>query len=301
MDSLRGQIADEGNDGRPDRLVADDDDAGHELPPFAIGQNERRLQVRAYNFWASLLGQRQFPSLSALDRHASPEFARFAVLLDFTAGREKPTIRHIGTALAEECAIQDPIEKLNEVPERTMLSRVAGHYQQIFASQAPTGFEAEFVNWRGATILYRGILLPFSDDDTRIDHVLCVINWKELVDARLADELNSQIEATFGPLGRLRLEPAPLTDWADGPGTFPSILPPPGGPGLAAGAELSGSSDLAERLRNLEPQPLSAVAPQGEEFTLLLARRRPGGEVILLGEVRNDPALVERAAHRLLG
>lgn len=52
---------------------------------------------------------------------------------------------------------------------------------QILANQAPIGFEAEFVNQRGSTILYRGILLPFSSDDHAIDFN-GVINWKELAD-----------------------------------------------------------------------------------------------------------------------
>jgi glyoxylase-like metal-dependent hydrolase (beta-lactamase superfamily II) len=43
------------------------DDQGQELddvidtPPPVIGQDERRMQVRAYNYWAGLLGKRRFP------------------------------------------------------------------------------------------------------------------------------------------------------------------------------------------------------------------------------------------------
>ncbi len=33
-----------------------DEDYARDLPPAAIGQDERRMQVRAYNHWASLLG-----------------------------------------------------------------------------------------------------------------------------------------------------------------------------------------------------------------------------------------------------
>jgi hypothetical protein len=75
-----------------------------------------------------------------------------------------------------------PIERLSDVPSRSLLSRITDHYMQIIANQAPIGFEAEFVNQRGATILYRGILLPFSSDDDTIDFIYGVINWKELAD-----------------------------------------------------------------------------------------------------------------------
>ena len=57
---------------------------------------------------------------------------------------------------------------------------------------------------------------------------------------------------------------------------------------------------LARKLRLLGHQPLSAVSPGGTEFTLLVARRLPNGEVVLLGEVSDDVALLERAARKLL-
>ncbi len=57
---------------------------------------------------------------------------------------------------------------------------------------------------------------------------------------------------------------------------------------------------LARKLRKLDTLPLSEVATQGSEFTLLVARRLASGEVVLLGEVGDDTALLERAARRLL-
>ena len=42
------------------------------------------------------------------------------------------------------------------------------------------------------------------------------------------------------------------------------------------------------------------MATEGGEFTLLVARRLPSGEVVLLGEVGDDIALLERAARKLL-
>jgi hypothetical protein len=58
---------------------------------------------------------------------------------------------------------------------------------QIIANRAPIGFEAEFVNQRGANICYRGILMPFSSDGDTIDFIYGVINWKT-VDAAAAAE-----------------------------------------------------------------------------------------------------------------
>ena len=58
---------------------------------------------------------------------------------------------------------------------------------------------------------------------------------------------------------------------------------------------------LARKLRELGHAPLDSVSAEGCEFTLLVARRLPSGEVVLLGEVAPDTALLERAARKLLG
>ena len=212
MDTLRGSF-----DAFDDERDYDggDDDAGREAPPVSIGTDERRMQVRAYNHWASLLEDRAFPAIDALDPGNLPDFGPYSVLLDFTAGIENPGITYLGAELAAECDISpSQLQNLDDVPARSLLSRITDHYMQILANQAPIGFEAEFVNQRGMTILYRGILLPFSSDDETIDFIYGVINWKELADQQTSDELLLQVDQAL----EQKPEPAPASDWADAPG-----------------------------------------------------------------------------------
>ena len=473
MDSLRGHLSDHGNTelSANDR-EPNDDDTGREPPPAAIGQDERRMQVRAYNHWASLLGDRNFPLIADLNPADLPDFGPYSVLLDFSDGIENPAISYLGEALAQECGAEGAVRKLGDVPSRSLLSRITDHYMQILANQAPIGFEAEFVNQRGATILYRGILLPYSSDDDTIHYIYGVINWKELADQQTTDELLLEIDQALESMpGTPRLN-GPLTEWADGPVRDAGILdlvnplepdndsidwpePAPGEAGddtpsgtsprepadlppgtqsaepgmkltdwLASAREMAQTAILSEershralyaaigkaydfsiqaiaapaefaalvedagltmqdrapmtpvvklvfgtvydktrlteyaaalshahrlnlapgtladfladaegglkgvvsaerrlrreesgitvevrtkprealvrRLRDLEPCGLSEIPGEGSEFTLLLARRLPGGEIVLLGEVANDAPLLERAARRLL-
>ena len=51
----------------------------------------------------------------------------------------------------------------------------------------------------------------------------------------------------------------------------------------------------------MAPQEFTAIDPQGSEFALVMIRRTDEGAVVMLGEVPDDVALVERAARRLLG
>ncbi|WP_291133673.1 hypothetical protein [Erythrobacter sp.] len=209
-------------DETPETSEANEDSG--DVPPAAIGQDERRMQVRAYNHWASLLGDASFPSIEDLTPEELTDFGPNSVLLDFSAGIEDPVVQYLGDRLGEECGASGPIRTLADVPPRSLLSRITDHYMQILANEAPIGFEAEFVNQRGAAILYRGILLPFSSDGETIDFIYGVINWKEMADALTADELLLEIDQA------LELDDAEededqarphhadaLTEWADSP------------------------------------------------------------------------------------
>ncbi len=256
MDTLRGQFGivdyDEASDYAPG-----EDEADRELPPSPVGQDERRMQVRAYNHWAGLLDDRNFPSIEDLDPANLPDFGPFSVLLDFTNGIEDPAVRFLGAELANECDTSSGIAQLSDVPARSLLSRITDHYMQILANQAPIGFEAEFVNQRGSAILYRGILLPFSSDDDTIDFIYGVINWKQMADQQTSDELLLEIDQAlesapqdisapntdandYQDESAMDYErprsPDPVTDWADGPGASVPANPAHGVPATGAGS-----------------------------------------------------------------
>ena len=227
MDTLRGTFDTDATADRSwDASEEDGADraAARDLPPQSIGRDERRMQVRAYNHWASLLGERMFPNIADLDPADLPDFGPHSVLLDFTDGIDNPKVGFLGEKLGKECGQNAPIGHLSDVPPRSLLSRITDHYMQILANQAPIGFEAEFVNHAGIAILYRGILLPYSSDDSAIDYIYGVINWKEMADQLTADELLLEIDQALELGSELELaqeaslRPAdPVTDWADSP------------------------------------------------------------------------------------
>ncbi|HEU4957029.1 MAG TPA: hypothetical protein VFT40_05325 [Sphingomicrobium sp.] len=162
-----------------------------------IGGDERRMHVRAYNYWCSLLDGRDYPSIEDLEPGDIEDFGPHSVLLDFTEGRDNPATPYIGTAIREECGIGDDIKGIADVPSRSLLSRLTDHYMQIIANRSPVGFEAEFVNQRGRSICYRGILMPFSSDGDTIDFIYGVINWKDLGEGSDAPKI---VHAEFPPL-----------------------------------------------------------------------------------------------------
>ena len=223
MDSARGiEEERQGLDDAVDLLVGDRggvdrsgvDEDGVEDAMFDLGGDERRMHVRAYNHWVSLLKGRAYPGIEDLDPASISDFGPHSVLLDFTGGIEDPAIAYLGRSLREECGLETTITRIAEVPGRSLLSRLTDHYLQIIANRAPIGFEAEFVGTRGRTTLYRGILMPFSSEGETIDFIYGVINWKEMVDAETQATLDAELDAA------VRAAPKPPTDtpvWADGP------------------------------------------------------------------------------------
>ena len=195
------------------------------------------MQVRAYNHWASLLDDRNFPSIEDLEPDEPARFRPLQRAARLHRGHREPRHplprRQAGRANAASATTSSP--RCADVPSRSLLTRITDHYMQILANQAPIGFEAEFVNQRGATIAYRGILLPFSSDDDTIDFIYGVINWKELADAQASDELLLEIDQALEPkpsragargrgaadrLGRRpRRDDAAANDLADAPRT----------------------------------------------------------------------------------
>lgn len=217
MDNLRG-FEPFGSDSEadiPSYAAFEDEDAAIEAPPIVSG-DERRMQVRAYNFWTAQLHDKNYPSIEELDPDGPQDFSEYAVLLDFTSGIENPSIPYVGEKLRTECGLSEDITYLDEVPSRSLLSRITDHYLQIIANRAPIGFEAEFVNDRGLTIMYRGILLPYSSDDDTIDFIYGVINWKEAAHSDITAPLELEVEQALAAAPP-RQEHVPV--WADGPTT----------------------------------------------------------------------------------
>jgi hypothetical protein len=194
----------------------------------AIGSDERRMHVRAYNYWYSLLKGRDYPSIEDLDPANLADFGPNSVLLDFTSGGDNPATAYIGGALRTECDLDDGVRTIADVPNRSLLTRLTDHYMQIIANRAPVGFEAEFTNQRGRAICYRGILMPFSSDGDTIDFIYGVINWKDEGQALAATDVvvpmldpggiaESNTDGEEAELLELTDRADPHLTWEDGP------------------------------------------------------------------------------------
>ena len=279
MDRLREFETDSGHSSAP----GDADDYAVDAPA-AIGTDERRMHVRAYNHWVSLLHGRALPSIEDLNPDELTDFGPNSVLLDFTGGADNPAITYLGSRLNHECGFEEAPLTVSDVPARSLLSRLTDHYLQIIANRAPIGFEAEFVNTRGHNTMYRGILMPLSSDDDTIDFVYGVINWKELAGAAEASALNAQLSQALSSQSPRPTMPV----WADGPSAVAD----------APAVSQARPEILATDLRLDDEAPFEPVAdPQGVGLSDWLATARASANLLRSADNRGRAALYHALGH----
>jgi hypothetical protein len=269
MDIVRGSNEQPGG--------GDDDREGVGGDVMVVGTDERRMHVRAYNHWVSLLAGRPCPLIDALDPAGIADFGPNSVLLDFTDGHDDGVIRFLGHALREESGTDSSIVRLSQVPPRSLLSRLTDHYMQIIANRAPIGFEAEFVGHRGFPMLYRGILMPFSSDGDAIDYLYGVINWKEVVDTATQSQLAAELAESRRAAPRRAM---PAAAWADGPSA--PLAAPAAAPSLTERlVEVRRQVEAARRAAD-DTVPLMQAALAGAYDFLLATEREPAGYAAML-------------------
>ena len=172
---------------------------------------ERRMHVRAYEYWVSLRNGRACPSIHELEPGKIADFGSHSVLLDFSRSTTNPGLTFIGRALREECGILYGIRNVADVPERSLLSRLTEECGQILERKTPLSFENEFLNHKGESVSFRGVLMPLSSDGQTINFVYGVINWKADVAAAEEELFEIEDEAASEPV--VKASTGELTDW----------------------------------------------------------------------------------------
>ncbi|RMF08668.1 MAG: PAS domain-containing protein [Alphaproteobacteria bacterium] len=139
---------------------------------------EQRLINRFFDLWERLAGDRPLPALRNFTSDDLVPFKPFSVVIDLQQGYDQPIIRHVGSAIVAVMGQDFKGRRTEEVPRRSILSRITDHLYEVLANRSPVGFEAHYTDQSGQDIPYRGILAPLSDDGETINFILAAINWR---------------------------------------------------------------------------------------------------------------------------
>jgi len=147
------------------------------MNPAEFEGREQRITFQLYNYWFGLADNCGIPPLKALSPGDIATYKNNMVLIDLRDPDDEPTLQVIGQLLSDDLDLDLTLKGISEIPRRSLLSRITDHYMEVLANKAPISFDAEFKNNAREKILYRGILLPFSDDGENINFILGAIRW----------------------------------------------------------------------------------------------------------------------------
>lgn len=161
--------------------LSEEQDQSHTSGGTEKSGRERRLHLQAYEYWYGLLDGRRFPSISDMAREQIDLFRPQSFLVDFPQRHGDPALRFVGDDIMAEYEGEGDLVgiSVNKVPVESILSRLSVHYMEVLSNRAPISFEAEFESSHGKEIFYRGILLPFSDDDEDIHFIMGILTWED--------------------------------------------------------------------------------------------------------------------------
>ena len=151
------------------------DDAGHDAPKGM----ERRLVLRLLTHWRELTGEREYPSFSELDPAAIPDIWTYSFVLDIAGRPEDPIFRLAGPRFAAYSPVELRDLPVSQAPRDSLIAKSVEFAQEVIAKQVPISRGGEFVKPDGVKVLYRGIILPISDDGFTVSGLLGAANCRE--------------------------------------------------------------------------------------------------------------------------
>jgi len=124
------------------------------------GRDERRLVERVLRHWTQLAARRRFPRVNEIDRWMTGDDRANCVLIAVQSPVELSHFSAVGENLAVALC-----------PGNTLAGVLLSHLPWVASSRCSLIVEGG-ATLRGVPILYRGALLPLSEDGDTIDHVL---------------------------------------------------------------------------------------------------------------------------------
>ena len=136
---------------------------------------ERRLVRRLTQYWLEQCGEREFPCLDDIDRHAISDIWPSCFLLDTASNHNFPYFHYLGPSLGRYSGVL-----LSGKTDWTLtfLDKAVRKYREALAQRTPVLTEEELILCDGGTLLFRSVLLPLSDDQVTINFLLGAANGK---------------------------------------------------------------------------------------------------------------------------
>jgi hypothetical protein len=144
---------------------------------LAPQQHEYRLIMRVLARWRALADLRGLPRRSQIDPRAFGEDWRHCLLIDLDPRPEHSRLAFVGEGLRDPSWPTFERQSIAECAQETLLYTATSYLDRVVNEREPL---LEGVGLHiGTPVLYRSILLPLSENGSRIDGVLGAANFRE--------------------------------------------------------------------------------------------------------------------------
>ncbi|NQU70397.1 MAG: PAS domain-containing protein, partial [Rhodospirillales bacterium] len=140
--------------------------------------------LRLLTHWRDLVardlaGERDYPSFSELDPDSIPDIWENAFVLDISGHTEDPLFRLVGSKIAGYSPFDLRNLPVSQAPRDSLVEKSVAFVQEVISREVPISRGGEFLKPDGVRVLYRGIILPMSDDGITVSGLFGAANCRE--------------------------------------------------------------------------------------------------------------------------
>ena len=139
---------------------------------------ERRANSRALTYWKEIAAPGRFPSRARVTQESAGDLWDYLFVVEIAPKPEQYRFVLAGAALCDALGRDPTGETVATVLPGGMGTRTVFLQQAAVGLKGPVDDAGMWVRPDGAEILYRAMLLPLSDDQTTVSHLLGAFSYK---------------------------------------------------------------------------------------------------------------------------
>jgi hypothetical protein len=139
---------------------------------------ERRANSRALTYWKQIAAPRRFPSASQVTKEGAADLWEYLFIVEIAPKPDQYRYVLAGGVLREALGRDPTGETVTTALPGGMGTRTVFLQQAAVGLKGPVDDAGMWVRNDGAQILYRAMLLPLSDDQQTVSHLLGAFSFK---------------------------------------------------------------------------------------------------------------------------
>src|SRR5262249_22644097 len=147
---------------------------------------DQRLIMRVLAHWRSIAPDNSFPRRAQIDPQGIGHDWANCILIDLAAALQQSRYAYVGQNLRDPSWPNFDRQCVSECLEGSLLHLVNAEIPTVVTKRSPIGFGG-VGHHNNVQILYRAILMPLSEDGTRIDGIIGAANYRELAQSHKID------------------------------------------------------------------------------------------------------------------